>query len=395
MKIIAIIEKPITSGGGFNQALNAIQQMSRLSVDKFDFSVVTPAKENIDFLKRLNIKTDYVAITFFDKILSKLFPGRIWGQILAKLKIVGPFEKQLIKKNCDLVYFVEQSSRSECLQNLNFIETVHDLCHQDQLEFPEVRTFGEFRSRELVFQNTLKCAFIVMADSEELADKINSRYGVDRDRIVTMPFSPSPFLKEPQVSNSVNILKLYKLDYGYFFYPAQFWAHKNHYRIIEAVKLLHQEGTQCRVVFVGGDKGNYAFLDRIIRGYGLSNYIQSLGFIPAEHMMALYENCQAVIMPTYFGSTNLPPLEAWLLGKPLIYSKLFSEQSGNAALLIDPDNANSIANAMKSMMDESISKKYIKKGYERLKEISSIRKISEKKLFAKLLQFEQKRQCWE
>ena len=395
MKIIAIIEKPITSGGGFNQALNAIQQMSRLSVDKFDFSVVTSAKKNIDFLKRLNIKTDYVAITFFDKILSKLFPGRIWGQILAKLKIIGPFEKQLIKKNCDLVYFVEQSSRSECLQNLNFIETVHDLCHQDQLEFPEVRNFGEFRSRELVFQNTLKCAFIVMADSEELADKINSRYGVDRDRIVTMPFSPSPFLKEPQVSNSVNILKLYKLDYGYFFYPAQFWAHKNHYRIIEAVKLLHQEGTQCRVVFVGGDKGNYAFLDRIIRGYGLSNHIQSLGFIPAEHMMALYENCQAVIMPTYFGSTNLPPLEAWLLGKPLIYSKLFSEQSGNAALLIDPDNANSIANAMKSMLDESISKKYIKKGYERLKEISSIRKISEKKLFAKLLQFEQKRQCWE
>ena len=395
MKIIAIIEKPITSGGGFNQALNAIQQMSRLSVDKFDFSVVTSAKKNIDFLKRLNIKTDYVAITFFDKILSRLFPGRIWGQILAKLKIVGPFEKQLIKKNCDLVYFVEQSSRSECLQNLNFIETVHDLCHQDQLEFPEVRTFGEFRSRELVFQNTLKCAFIVMADSEELADKINSRYGVDRDRIVTMPFSPSPFLKEPQVSNSLNILKLYKLNYGYFFYPAQFWAHKNHYRIIEAVKLLHQEGTQCRVVFVGGDKGNYTFLDRIIRGYGLSNYIQSLGFIPAEHMMALYENCQAVIMPTYFGSTNLPPLEAWLLGKPLIYSKLFSEQSGNAALLIDPDNANSIANAMKSMMDESISKKYIKKGYERLKEISSIRKISEKKLFAKLLQFEQKRQCWE
>jgi len=395
MKIIAIIEKPITSGGGFNQALNAIQQMSRLSVDKFDFSVVTDAKENIDSLKRLNIKTENVAITFFDKILSRLFPGRIWGQILAKLKIVGPFEKQLIKQNCDLVYFVEQSPRAECLQNLNFIATVHDLCHQDQLEFPEVRNFGEFRSRELVFQNTLTRAFIVVADSEELADKIYSRYGVDRDRIVTMPFSPSPFLKEPQVSNSVNILKLYKLDYGYFFYPAQFWAHKNHYRIIEAVKLLHQEGTQCRVVFVGGDKGNYAFLDRIIRGYGLSNHIQSLGFIPAEHMMALYENCQAVIMPTYFGSTNLPPLEAWLLGKPLIYSKLFSEQSGNAALLIDPDNANSIANAMKSMLDESISKKYIKNGYERLKEISSIRKISEKKLFAKLLQFEHKRQCWE
>ena len=53
MKIIAIIEKPIASGGGFNQALNAIQQMNRLSVDKFDFSVVTPTKENIYYLKKL------------------------------------------------------------------------------------------------------------------------------------------------------------------------------------------------------------------------------------------------------------------------------------------------------------------------------------------------------
>ena len=394
MKIIAIIEKPITYGGGFNQALNAIQQMNRLSVDKFDFSVVTPAKENIDSLKRLNIKADYVAITLLDKILSRLFPGRIWGQILATLKIVGPFEKELIKQNCDLVYLVEQSSRAECLQNLNFIETVHDLCHQDQLEFPEVRNFGEFRSRELVFQNTLKCAFIVMADSEELADKINSRYGVDRDRIVTMPFSPSPFIKEPQVSNSVNILKLYKLNYGYFFYPAQFWAHKNHFRIIEAVKLLHQEDTQCRVVFVGRDKGNYDFLDRLIRGYGLSKHIKSLGFIPAEHMRVLYENCQAVIIPTYFGSTNLPPLEAWFLGKPLIYSKLFSEQAGNAALFIDPDDANSIANAMKSMLDETISDKLIKNGFKRLQEITIIKKKAEEQLISRIIKFEKKRQCW-
>ena len=395
MKIIAIIEKPIASGGGFNQALNAIQQMNRLSVDKFDFSVVTPTKENIYYLKKLNIKTSYVAITLFDKILSRLFTGRIWGKILGKLKIIGPFEKQLIKQKCDLVYFVEQSSRAESIQNLNFIETVHDLCHQDQLEFPEVRNFGEFVGREWVFQNTLKRAFFVVVDSEELEVKINSRYGVDKDRIVTMPFSPSPFLNESNVSDSADILKLYKLEPGYFFYPAQFWAHKNHYRIIEAVKLLHEEGTICRVVFVGGDKGNYDFLDSLIRRYSLAKHIQSLGFIPPEHMMTLYDSCQAVIMPSYFGSTNIPPLEAWFMGKPLIYSKLFYEQAGNAALLVDPDDTNSVADAMKSMLDESISKKYIKFGYERFKQITNTRKLSEKQLFVKLLHFEQKRKCWE
>ena len=395
MKIIAIIEEAITSGGGFNQALNAIQQMENLSIDKFEFSVVNTNKENIIHLKKLKIESDYVKITFFDRLLSRLYSVRLCSLIFSKLKIITPFEKCLKHKDCDLVYFVEQSSRAESIQNLNFIETVHDLCHQDQLEFPEVRNFGKFIRRERVFQNTLKRAFIVMVDSEELAIKINLRYGIDRDRIINMPFSPSPFLNETKASDSADILKLYKLDYGYFFYPAQFWAHKNHYRIIEAVKLLHQEGKQCRVVFVGGDKGNYDFLDRLIRGYGLGKHVQSLGFLPAEHMRALYENCQAVIMPTYFGSTNLPPLEAWLMGKPLIYSKLCSEQAGNAALLIDPDDTNSVADAMKSMLDESISKKYIKNGYERLKQISTMRKISESNLSAKLLQFEQKMKCWE
>ena len=138
MKIIAIIEKPITYGGGFNQALNAIQQMNRLSIDKFEFSVVNTTKENIIHLKQLKIESDYIKITFFDRLLSKLYTGRIWSLIFSKLKIITPFEKCLIHKDCDLVYFVEQYSRAESLQNLNFIATVWDLCHRDQLEFPEV-----------------------------------------------------------------------------------------------------------------------------------------------------------------------------------------------------------------------------------------------------------------
>ena len=37
MKIIAVLEVSITSGGGFNQALNTVQQLSNLLEEKFDF----------------------------------------------------------------------------------------------------------------------------------------------------------------------------------------------------------------------------------------------------------------------------------------------------------------------------------------------------------------------
>ena len=394
MKVIAVLEISISSGGGFNQALNTIQQLSKLLEGKFDFSVISTSKENINYLKLLKIESDYIKITLLDRLLARLYSGRLWSLILTKLKIISPFEKQLIKLNCDLVYFVEQSSRAESLQILNYIVTVWDLCHRDHVEFPEVRIFGEFKAREWILQNILRPASIVMADSNELSKKISSRYGVDRDRIIPMPHCPSPFIKELPAKDTTEILKIYHLDHGYFFYPAQFWAHKNHFRIIEAAKLLHEQGIECRIVFVGGDQGNYTYIDQIISDYGLSKYIKSLGFIPAEHMSALYKGCLAVVMPTFFGPTNIPPLEAWSIGKPLIYSKHLSDNVGDAAILVEPDDEISLASAMESMLEESNSERLVKNGFTRLEEITTMRKEAEKRLISKLLQFKKRRQCW-
>ena len=99
-------------------------------------------------------------------------------------------------------------------------------------------------------------------------------------------------------------------------------------------------------------------------------------------------------MPSYFGPTNLPPLEAWFFEKPLIYSTHFSNQVGDAAILVNPDEEFSIANAMKSILDKNISEKFIKKGLSRLEKIKSLKKIAEKKLISDIIKFEKKRQCW-
>ena len=44
-----------------------------------------------------------------------------------------------------------------------------------------------------------------------------------------------------------------------------------------------------------------------------------MNFLPDEEISYLYKNCLAVVMPTYFGPTNIPPLEAFKLGIPTIY----------------------------------------------------------------------------
>jgi glycosyltransferase involved in cell wall biosynthesis len=72
-------------------------------------------------------------------------------------------------------------------------------------------------------------------------------------------------------------------------------------------------------------------------------------------------------MPTYFGPTNIPPLEAMELGCPVIVSNKYAmcEQVGDAGLLCDPDSPEDIANCIMQVWgNEEKRKDMIVKGYE-------------------------------
>ena len=128
-----------------------------------------------------------------------------------------------------------------------------------------------------------------------------------------------------------------------------FRSHKNHARILEALCLLKNKGNKKHVVFVGGDKGNRKNITEMVEALNLSEQVHILGFVDSKSLKYLYQNCSAVLMPTYFGPTNIPPLEAWLFGKPIIYSRHLCEQTSDAAWYVDPDSAKSIADALEAV----------------------------------------------
>jgi len=396
MKIIAVIENSITIGGGFNQALNSIIQMQRICEGKFEFEVFTADADNEGYLNYLNISSVSFTFSWVDKALAKLSINPWWQSLQNRIKIVGAFEKKLLSHNCDLVYFVTPSGYSASLQRLNFIATVWDTCHRDMPEFPEVRDFNQFFLRDRSNQNYLSPAVIVLVDSASSADSISFRYGVDRARLLPMPFSFSPFLDLELSKSKDEVLAKHNLCEGYLFYPAQFWAHKNHIRILEAILLLNKGGMQHQhtVVFSGGDKGNKEYIENFVEQNNIGNQVRFLGFVPEDEIRGLYEGCQAVIMPTYFGPTNVPPFEAWILGKPLIYSMQFSGQVKNSAVLVDPDDALQLSSAITNCMDEKFCEKLVKAGKLRLVELSDERKEAESELLSRLFKFEKRLRCW-
>ena len=394
MKIVAILESSLSVGGGFNQALNAIQQMQLLCTNRFDFQVLTTCPENSKILADLGVPSQQFAYSFLDSLLALMSLNTWWHSVQARINFVGPFEKKLIGLGCDLVYFSSPTEKSASLQTLNFIATVWDNCHRDMPEYPEIRSFGRFQARERFFQNHLSPSLLTLTDSEALAKLLVDRYGLDHERLLPMPFSPAPTLSISNASKTEDILRKYTLEAGYFFYPAQFWAHKNHIRILEALVLLNVENCRLKVVFSGGNQGNRAHVEHFVQHNNLEAQVRFLDFVPTADMSGLYQGCRAVVMPTYFGPTNLPPLEAWAFSKPLIYSRLFADQVHDAAILVDPDSVDELASALKKCMTPRECETLIANGQTRLKEIHSERLESEKRLLAQLLQFERRRACW-
>jgi glycosyltransferase involved in cell wall biosynthesis len=395
MKVIAILDNVIGVGGAFDQALNAIMQMQRLSKNNFEFEVFTTHKSNVDQLIQLEIPVKLVKISIIDRVFREFSQNNWWQTLQARLKIISPIEKKMIRHGCDVVYFLVPSIWPTVLQKLKFIGTLMDLCHRETPEFPEVSNFNEFYRREKMFQGSIAPALVTLTDSNRLADMASKYYGVERDRFLVMPFGPSPLL-DKNASAIPDVLKKYSLEADYFFYPAQFWAHKNHIRILQALILLRDKnGKKPTVVFSGKDHGNLNFIRGFIKSNQLVSQVKILGFVAHEDMSGLYKNAIAVVMPTYFGPTNLPPLEAWSMGVPLIYSAQLSEQVGGAALLVNPDSASELADAMNQSYEPEVRDRLVSAGYQKLVETRHQIVKAEMDLCILLKKYSSRRNCWQ
>jgi len=102
---------------------------------------------------------------------------------------------------------------------------------------------------------------------------------------------------------------------------------------------------------------------------GIADRVRYLGSVPDEDMAALYTLSAGLVMPTFFGPTNIPPLEAWYFGRPVITSDLrgAQEQNGDAGLLVDPRSPKAMADAMLRLWrDDALCTELVARGKRRL-----------------------------
>lgn len=281
---------------------------------------------------------------------------------------VHPVSKAIKNNKIDLCIYPSQDACSYLFPHLS-IGTIHDLMHRYERSFPESSGGLRYYVREKHYQNMFKYCASIIADSPVGAKQIVDSYKknqLSNARICILPFiAPYYIYNNHEYPTSQEETVSAQLPNKFFFYPAQFWKHKNHANLLKATKLLRDEGVDVNVVLVGSKKNAFIEVNKYIQDNNLRKNICILDYVSNHNIIELYKRAVALIMPTFYGPTNIPPLEAFALGCPVAISDIYGipEQVGDAALLFDPNSPEDIAFCMKRLWTEnSLREDLITKG---------------------------------
>jgi glycosyltransferase involved in cell wall biosynthesis len=276
---------------------------------------------------------------------------------------LDPLVRRIDAAGCDLVLFPSQEGAAYATAARTLV-TIHDLMHRYERHFDEYRG-REYDRRERHYRCVCATAAGILVDSDLGKRQVVESYGVSPDRIFVLPYAASEDLER---GAACDVRAKYGLERPYVFYPAQFWEHKNHVPLLEAIHALRARSIDVGLVLCGAPKNGYRRVVRRIRELGLGAYVRILGYVPAADVPALYRGAAATAFVSSIGPTNIPPLEAMRLGSPLVVSNAYAmpDQVGDAALLVDPRNPADIAEKLASVLtDAPLRRTLVERGLAR------------------------------
>jgi glycosyltransferase involved in cell wall biosynthesis len=165
------------------------------------------------------------------------------------------------------------------------------------------------------------------------------------ERVVAIPHG---LLHEAMPADNSVITRFGLAPGGYLLYPANFWPHKNHRRLFEALRL--RPNLNVRLVCTGAPNALMQALAREAEPLG----VVFAGYVSPAELAGLLQSCAGLVFPSLYEGFGMPVLEAMALGKPVLCSNVTSlpEVAGNAAIYFDPASPEQIATAIETLQHE-------------------------------------------
>lgn len=228
-------------------------------------------------------------------------------------------------------------------------------------DFQELAFPGFFSSRELasrrrnVVKSCRHAATLLLSSESALSDlKTFGAGGVDTAvlRFVASVPAPPEFLPQERLKASYGVAD------KFFHLPNQFWIHKNHVVVLEALALLRERGKSIEVIATGNtddprQPDHFSSLMDTARRLGVADLFRPLGVVPYLDMMSLMRHAVAVINPSKFEGWSTTVEEAKSMGKAILLSDIpvHREQAPDRAGFFATDDAARLAELMSQALD--------------------------------------------
>jgi len=323
---VAFFISGLGSGGIYNQTkgiLNLIKKIDQ--IEKDNICIITDEKKITPDLVIDNIEIKYFKKSFFNRVLFSLSELIKKNRFISRSFFLNPFQKFLKKNEIDLLVFLQPSFYLLYCDEVQFVTNIWNT------EVKKYYNLNEFISGGYNYQNkiinySVEKAFKIIVFTERNKKDLQEFYNCRPEKIVIQNLTPNlPNIYEKnkdkdylKIFNGLNL----NSEFQWFFYPAQFWPHKNHKYLIDVMKdLIKKNNDKIGFIFCGPDKGNLNYIKETIKKENLAKNIKILGFISDDEIISIYKNCAAVVMPTLIGRSSLPLLESLFFKKKIFYSK--------------------------------------------------------------------------
>jgi len=277
--------------------------------------------------------------------------GTSWFLRMA-VKAIAPtdwFLEQELKKN-DIAAVSHYSGYMGSHTSMQLLGWIPDFQH---VHYPQYFSNKELQARNRIFNNIITLSSRVIVSSRSAYDDFLSFAPGMGEKVRIMHFvsQPDRSVWDAALANELELK--YRGYRKYFFLPNQFWKHKNHKVVFQAVKILKDRNCDITVLCSGstGDYRNKNHSQELVdylRENHLGENVRILGMINSTDLYYLMRNSVSVLNPSLFEGWSTTVEEAKSLGKNMVLSDIpvHREQDPPGSVFFDPHDAEELATVL-------------------------------------------------
>jgi glycosyltransferase involved in cell wall biosynthesis len=232
------------------------------------------------------------------------------------------------------------------------VTTIPDIAYEHVPQFFPARQRAWLK---LLVRESAKRADHIITVSEYSKSDIVQTYGVSREKItVTYEGAGEEFLPLDREKAKEELARKYGINGEFILYLGRLQARKNLARLVESYARIRKSGLRHKLVLAGKQDSLFRPVLSRIRELKLENDIVLPGYVPAEDMTTFFNAAEVFVYISFYEGFGLPIMEAMACGTPVITSRGSSleEVAGDGALLVDPTDDASIADALTRVLSD-------------------------------------------